>query len=139
MNEQRLWRLPEHLCLFCHLCTCSYDNHDKCTCRVHYCLAIFQTLFFHSFMHHLPKTWSPNQNFEHVTDQLQVKPCQKLRLFETICSLPTVREVDDFLLVFCPYLDLEFFTSLLWQLFASLKYIVDGLTIHTDRSKMRHC
>ena len=72
MNEQRLWRLPEHLCLFCQLCTCSYDNHDKCTCRVHYCLAVFQTLFFHSFMHYLPKTWSPNQNFKHVTDQ--VKP-----------------------------------------------------------------
>ena len=56
----------------CASCTCSYDNHRKCTCRVHYCLAVFQTLFFAVFMHYLPKTWGLNQNSKHVGHQ--VKP-----------------------------------------------------------------
>ena len=61
---------------------------------------------------------------------LFLSPCQKLLLFETICSLPAVREVDDFLAIFCPYL--EFFTSLLWQLFASLKTRTVGVNIEVE-------
>ena len=47
---------------------------------------------------------------------LFLSPCQKSRLFETICSLLAVREI-------CPYL--EFFSSFPLVISASLKYIVD--------------
>ena len=47
---------------------------------------------------------------------LFLSPCQKLRFFETICSLLAVREI-------CPYL--EFSRSLPLVISASLKHIVD--------------
>ena len=47
---------------------------------------------------------------------------KKLCLSETICSQLLIGKIGHFLPVFGPYL--EFFSSLLWQLKASLKYAI---------------
>jgi hypothetical protein len=59
----------------------------------------------------------------HGTFDLFLSPCSKSRLSEAICSLLRIEKFGHILPVFCPYL--EFFSSLLWQLTASLKYLRD--------------
>ena len=78
-------------------------------------------------MHYLPNTWGLNQISKHVW--VQVKPFSftlpKKRIFGTICSLQLVWKFGHFLPVFGPYAYLEFFSSFLLVISASLKYIVD--------------
>ena len=55
---------------------------------------------------------------------LFLSPCQKLRLFETICNLQLIWQFGHILPVFYPYL--EFSARLSLVISASLKYIVDN-------------
>ena len=68
------------------------------TCRFHNCLVVFKFLLFHELF-----TKHQNQNSKHVRHQ--VKPfsfaLQKLRLFETMCSMLPTGKFGHFLPVFC--------------------------------------
>ena len=66
---------------------------------------------------------------------LFLSPCQKSRIFKTICSLQLIAKVGYFLPVFCPYM--EFFAWLSLAMSASLKYIVDyGQIIPINLTKL---